>query len=467
MGIHEECGVFGIYSQEKRALQNEVYLGLFSLQHRGQEAAGIAVNEDRVIRCRKGLGLVHEVFGERELKELGKGQIAVGHVRYSTSGSNDALNAQPMVVKHIKGQLALCHNGNLTNSYELRKKLELNGCIFQTTSDTEVISYIITQRRLQAASIEDAVCEAMSELDGAYALVMMSPAKLIAARDPHGFRPLVMGMTQEGDYVFASETCGLDAAGAAYLRDIEPGEIVVVDKEGVRSIKKHCGQKKALCVFEYIYFARPDSKIEGASVHESRKRAGHYLAKRYPIDADIVAGVPDSGLDAALGYAEGSGIPFGVALIRNKYIGRTFIAPEEAGRGNQVMMKLNPVSSVVAGKRIVLIDDSIVRGTTSKRIVHMLRAAGAKEIHMRISSPMFLHPCYYGTDVDSDSGLIAREHSIEEICEMIGADSLAFLPVEDALQLVPEIPARDFCAACFDGNYPTEIPLVSEKERFE
>ena len=467
MGIHEECGVFGIYTADKRQLSKEVYAGLFSLQHRGQEAAGIAINEDRNIRYKKGLGLVHEVFGEGELEELGCGQIAVGHVRYSTSGSNAALNAQPMVVKHIKGQLALCHNGNLVNSYELRKQLELSGCIFQTTSDTEVISYIVTQKRLKTPSIEDAVCEAMKELEGAYALVLMSPAKLIAARDPHGFRPLVMGRKADGSYVFASETCALDAVCAKYERDVEPGEIVVIDIDGPRSIKTHCGQKKSLCVFEYIYFARPDSYIEGESVHEARKRAGGFLAKTHPVEADVVIGVPDSGLDAALGYAEESGISYGMGLVRNKYIGRTFIAPEETGRGGQVMLKLNPVATVVSGKRVVLIDDSIVRGTTSQRIVQMLKEAGAKEIHMRISAPPFLYPCYYGTDVDSDSSLIARSHTVPEICKLIGADSLGFLSVEDALRLAPAISGTDFCAACFDGRYPTNVPIETDKERFE
>lgn len=467
MGIHEECGVFGIYSEEKSFLASEVYLGLFALQHRGQEAAGIAVNEDRIIRYRKGLGLVHEVFGKEDLKELGQGQIAVGHVRYSTSGSNAPLNAQPMVVKHIKGQLALCHNGNLTNSSELRKKLELDGCIFQTTSDTEVISYIMIQKRLVTPSIEDAVCQTMEDLEGAYSLVMMSPSKLIAARDPHGFRPLVMGKKSDGSVVFASETCALDSVQAEYVRDVEPGEIIVVSKEGMRSIRTHCGKKKSLCVFEYIYFARPDSIVEGESVQETRKRAGRYLAKSFPADADIVIGVPDSGLDAALGYSEESGIPYGIGLIRNKYVGRTFIAPEEAGRGEQVQLKLNPVPSAVEGKSVVLIDDSIVRGTTSKEIVRMVREAGAKEIHMRISAPPFLFPCYYGTDVDSSSGLIAKSHTVEEICELIGADSLGFLSVEDALHLAPDIPPEDFCAACFDGDYPTSVPEETDKSRFE
>ncbi len=454
-GLHEECGVFGVYSEKKRDVAWDVYCGLFSLQHRGQEAAGIAVNEDRIIRYHKGLGLVHEVFYGDELKRLGQGRIAVGHVRYSTTGDGDVRNAQPMVVRHVKGQLAICHNGNLVNSKELRESLELNGCIFHTTSDTEVISYIITQKRLVTPSIEEAVSAAMDDIRGAYSLVMMSPSKLIACRDPLGFRPLCMGKTAEGDIVFSSETCGLDTIGAKFIRDIEPGEIVVVDENGIRSLTEHCNKKRpALCVFEYIYFARPDSVIEGMSVHESRKLAGRYLAASHPVDADIVVGVPDSGLDAALGYAEYSGIPYEMGLIRNKYIGRTFIAPEESGRGGQVDLKLNAASSVVAGKRVVLIDDSIVRGTTSERIVRMLKNAGAKEVHMRISSPPFLHPCYYGTDVDSDKGLIAKSHTVGEICELIGADSLGYLSMEDALRLVPGRAPDTFCAACFKGDYP-------------
>ena len=455
MAIKEECGVFGIYSGEKRDVAWDVYCGLFSLQHRGQEAAGIAINEDRNIRCYKGLGLVHEVFAENELKSLGKGEIAVGHVRYATTGDGDVKNAQPMVVKHVKGQLAVCHNGNLVNSEKLRRELELRGCIFHTTSDTEVIAYIITQKRLATGSIEDAVSAAMEELKGAYSLVMMSPAKLIACRDPWGFRPLCMGKTSDGSIVFSSESCGLDTIGADFIRDIKPGEIVVVDENGIRSIETHCNRMvPALCVFEYIYFARPDSVIEGMSVHESRKLAGMYLAKKYPVEADIVVGVPDSGLDAALGYSGESGIPYEMGLIRNKYIGRTFIAPEESGRGGQVDLKLNAASAVVRDKRVVLIDDSIVRGTTSARIVRMLKIAGAKEVHMRISSPPFLHPCYYGTDVDSDKGLIAKSHTVEEICDIIGADSLGYLSVDDALHLAPGRSPDTFCAACFKGDYP-------------
>ncbi len=464
--IHEECGVFGIWQETDSNLPHYVYHGLTALQHRGQEAAGIAINEDRVIRYHKGLGLVHEVFDENELAQLGKGNIAVGHVRYSTSGSNSVINAQPMVVKHVKGQLALCHNGNLTNSYELRRSLELSGCIFQTTSDTEVISYLITRNRLNTPSIEAAVGKTMDELKGAYSLVMMSPAKLLGCRDPHGLRPLCMGKTEDGAYVLASESCALDAVGAALIRELEPGEIVIIDKDGVRSIKDHCAKKPhSLCVFEYIYFARPDSTIEGVSVHEARRRAGAFLAEEHPCDADMVMGVPDSGLDAAMGYAEATGIPYGMGLVKNKYIGRTFIAPDQDSRDRLVRLKLNTIDSAIKGKRIVLIDDSIVRGTTSARIVKLIRQAGAKEVHMRISAPPFLFPCYYGTDVDSKNSLIANGHSIEDIAKMIDVDSLGFLSVENALRLAGD--KAEVCAACFNGAYPAGSPQVAEKERFE
>ncbi len=464
--IHEECGVFGIRRKENTDVAHSVYLGLTALQHRGQEAAGIAVNEDRVIRYHKGLGLVHEVFDKRTIEELGAGNIAVGHVRYSTSGGNSVINAQPMVVKHVKGQLALCHNGNLTNSFELRRELELSGCIFQTSSDTEVISYLITRHRLQSPSIEEAVEKTMDQLTGAYSLVMMSPTKLIAARDPHGLRPLCCGTLEDGSYVFASESCALDAVGAAHLRELDPGEIVVVDADGVRSIRTHCGKKEhKLCVFEYVYFARPDSTIEGASVHEARRRAGMFLAKEHPCDADVVIGVPDSGIDAALGYAEASGIPYGVGLVKNKYIGRTFIAPDQKSRSGLVRLKLNTIDSALKGKRIVLIDDSIVRGTTSAHIVKLIRQAGAKEVHMRVSAPPFLFPCYYGTDVDSKNSLIANGHTVEEIAKMIDVDSLGFLSVENVKNLAGRPEA--VCAACFNGLYPTPVSQFSDKERFE
>ncbi len=452
--LREECGVFGIWSPEKKHLAHVCAAGLTALQHRGQEAAGIAINEDRNIRYHKGPGLVSEVFPAPVLNELGEGQIGVGHVRYATTGGGSALNAQPMVVRHVKGQLALCHNGNLTNSTPLRRELELKGCIFQTTSDTEVISYIITQKRLQTPSIEKALEAAMGEIKGAYSLVLTSPTKLMACRDPLGMRPLVYGTTSDGSVVFASETCALDAVGASFVRDVKPGEIVVIDADGIRSIETHCGKAQPkLCVFEYIYFSRPDSVIEGVCVHDARVRAGHFLAESHPANADIVIGVPDSGLDAALGFAEKSGIPYGIGLIKNKYIGRTFIAPEQSLRESLVQQKMGAVPSVLKGKSVVLVDDSIVRGTTSARIVAMIRKAGAKEVHMRISSPTFLNPCYYGTDVDSTENLIAVHHSIDEICKMIGADSLGFLSVEDARRLAGSNP-DNFCAACFDGKYP-------------
>ena len=379
--IKEECGVFGIWSPEKKPLPYTVAIGLTALQHRGQEAAGMAVNEDRNIRYHKAPGLVSEVFPTSQLEELGSGQIAVGHVRYATTGGGSALNAQPMVVRHVKGQLALCHNGNLTNSTELRRELELKGCIFQTTSDTEVISYIITQKRLRNPSIETALEAAMQEIKGAYSLVLTSPTKLMACRDPLGMRPLVYGETPDGCVVFTSESCALDAVGARLIRDLKPGEIMVCDADGIRSIETHCNKADTkLCVFEYIYFSRPDSVIEGVCVHDARIKAGHFLAKSHPADADIVIGVPDSGLDAALGFAETSGIPYGIGRIKNKYIGRTFIAPEQSLRENLVQQKMGAVPSALNGKRVVLVDDSIVRGTTSERIVRMLRKAGAKEV---------------------------------------------------------------------------------------
>ena len=458
--MKEECGVFGIASPEKREIGRMVYYGLFALQHRGQEAAGIAVNEDREIRCRKGTGLVHEVFGEAELSGLGQGRMAVGHVRYGTTGERSPENAQPMLVRHVKGQLALCHNGNLVNSLPLRRALELEGCIFHTTSDTEVISYIVTRKRLSCPSIEAAVSEAMTVLRGAYSLVMMSPSKLIACRDPYGFRPLCYGITKDGCHVVASETCALDSVNAEYVRDIAPGEILVMemDRDGsisVRSMRVHVGQvRPALCIFEYIDFSRADSVLEGVSVHEARKRAGALLAEHCPAEADIVIGVPDSGLDAALGYAEASGIPYGVGFVRNRYIGRTFIAPGQTDREQLVRLKLNPVSSVIKGQRVVMIDDSIVRGTTSQRIAALLKGAGAAEIHLRISSPPFLHPCYYGTDVDSEENLIAASRTVQEMAVMLGVDSLGFLPPEEAHLLAAGRPAGSLCDACFTGRYP-------------
>ena len=425
MAIHEECGVFGIFGTKREKVANIAYYGLYALQHRGQESCGIVVNDDGVFSSYKDLGLVSEVFSKDTLSSLSKGNMAVGHVRYGTTGGTTRSNTQPMEVNHQRGKMAIAHNGNLSNSLELRDELELSGAIFNTTSDTETIAYVITRERLKVSSIEEAVSKAMNSLEGAYSLVLMSSTKLIAARDPHGFRPLCYGKMMDGRYVVASESCALSAVGAAFIRDVLPGEIVVFSKENVVSRKEHCNkEKRKTCIFEYIYFARPDSVIDTISVSLSRCKAGELLAESYPVDADVVIGVPDSGMEAALGYANASKIPYGIGLIKNKYIGRTFISPGQDERLDQVRIKLSPVKNVIEGKRVVLIDDSIVRGTTSKRIVKLLKDAGAKEIHMRISAPPFLHPCYYGTDIDSEENLIACHHNIREIEEILGLDSL-------------------------------------------
>lgn len=465
MSLHEECGVFGVIGPQPDDAANLAYYGLYALQHRGQESCGIVINDDGVFSSYKDLGLVSEVFSADTLSRLPKGSMAVGHVRYGTTGGTSRSNCQPIVVNHQKGKMALAHNGNLSNAAELRNALELSGAIFHTTSDTETIAYIVTRERLKTPSIEDALSAAMHVLDGAYSLVLMSPQKLICARDPYGFRPLCCGRLPDGMYAVASESCALKAIGAEFERDLEPGEILVFSQNGVVSRREHCGSKpKKLCVFEYIYFARPDSIIDGVSVHAARVRAGEILAKHHPAEADLVVGVPDSGLDAALGFSQASGIPYGIGLIKNKYIGRTFISPGQDSRLDQVKIKLSAVEHAVKGRRVVLIDDSIVRGTTSGRIVRLLREAGAAEVHMRISSPPFLHPCYYGTDIDSEEHLIACRHSVSETAKIIGADTLGYLPVS-------ELPALTggcgYCSACFDGDYPTPIPSDTRKDRFE
>lgn len=465
MDLHEECGVFGVISPVTADVAGIAYYGLYALQHRGQESCGIVVNDDGVFSSHKDLGLVSEVFTAENLSRLPKGNMAVGHVRYGTTGGNSRSNCQPIEVNHQKGRMALAHNGNLSNAAVLRNELELSGAIFHTTSDTETIAYIVTKERLRNPSIEDALSAAMNTLDGAYSLVLMSPQKLICARDPYGFRPLCYGRTQDGMYVAASESCALKAVGAEFVRDLEPGEILVFGPEGIVSRREHCGRKKKkLCIFEYIYFARPDSAIDKISVHGARIQAGRILARKHPVPADIVMGVPDSGLDAALGFSMESGIPYGIGLIKNKYIGRTFISPGQSERLDQVKIKLSAIEESVRGKRVVLIDDSIVRGTTSGRIVKLLREAGAKEIHMRISSPPFLHPCYYGTDIDSEENLIACHHSVSETAQMIGADSLGYLPVSELSSMIGD---SGYCSACFDGDYPTEIPTDTRKDRFE
>ena len=465
MSIHEECGVFGIFSPTPADVAGICYYGLYALQHRGQESCGIVVNDDGIFVSQKDLGLVSEVFTSESLSHLPKGKMAVGHVRYGTTGGTNRSNCQPIEVNHQKGHMALAHNGNLSNAAELRDKLELNGAIFHTTSDTETIAYIITQQRIKTASIEDALSAAMETLDGAYSLVLMSPQKLLCARDPYGFRPLCFGKMPDGTVIVASESCALKAVGADFIRDVEPGEILLFTNDGIISRKEHCGKRpKKLCVFEYIYFARPDSVIDGVSVQKSRIDAGRILAKAHPADADIVIGVPDSGLDAALGFSQQSGIPYGMGLIKNKYIGRTFISPGQSSRMDQVKIKLSAVEQCVNGKRVVLVDDSIVRGTTSGRIVKLLREAGAREIHMRISAPPFLNPCYYGTDIDSKEHLIACKHSINEIAKIIGSDSLGYFPVRELGALTS---GEGYCSACFDGNYPTAIPQDNYKNRFE
>lgn len=464
--IHEECGVFGIFSKTPDEVASDAYYALFALQHRGQESCGIAVNDDGIITLHKDSGLVGEVFTDRVIKSLGNGNMAIAHTRYGTTNQNGRENAQPMLVNHIKGPMAICHNGNLTNSTELRQQLELGGSIFHSKSDTEVISYLITKERLSSPSIENAVFNAMYKLSGAYSLIIMSPSKLIACRDPQGFRPLCMG-TRNGQTVFASETCALNTIGAKFVRDIEPGEIVVVDKYGERSIKGHCGNnKKSLCVFEYVYFARPDSVVEGQNIHDARMQAGRFLAMEHPVDADVVIGVPDSGISAAMGYSEVSKIPYGMGFLKNKYIGRSFIRPTQEARSKDVRIKLNVIKSTVAGKRVIMIDDSIVRGTTCARIVNLLRSAGAKEVHVRISAPPFKFPCYFGTDIDSKENLIANENSIDEINKIIGADSLGYLSNKNLLKVAPRC-KLDYCDACFTGNYPVEPPKSEGELKFE
>jgi amidophosphoribosyltransferase len=468
MAIHEECGVFGITGPVNAGIARDIYHGLYALQHRGQESCGIVVNDDGVFASHKDLGLVGEVFTESELSALPAGSMAIGHVRYGTTGGNTTSNIQPMVVSHQKGNLALAHNGNLANSLDLRDSLELSGAIFHSTSDTETICYMITRERLKTDSIEQAVLGAVKYLEGAYSLVMMSSTKLLAVRDPHGFRPLCYGKREDGSFVVASESCALDAVGATFVRDIEPGEMIVFQGnkpfEEPVSYKDNCGGKKSPCIFEYIYFARPDSVIDCIAVHETRVRAGRILAREFPVEADVVVGVPDSGLDAALGYSRESGIPYEIGLVKNKYVGRSFIAPSQDQRTDTVRIKLSPVRSVLEGKRVVLIDDSIVRGTTSKRIINILRDAGAKEIHLRISSPPFRHPCFYGVDIDSEDKLIANHHTPEEIAALTGADSIGFLPIESLKEMSG---LDDFCSACFDGDYPTRVPSDPRKDRFE
>lgn len=452
--LHEECGVFGAYNLKGEDIANWVYYGLFSLQHRGQESCGIAVSENRDIRYYKDMGLVSEVFTPENLDKL-HGDIAVGHVRYSTAGSSVRENAQPLVLNYVKGTLGMAHNGNLLNAVELREELSYTGAIFQTTIDSEVIAYLIARERLKVGTVEEAVKNAMLKIKGAYSLVVMSPRKLIGARDPFGFKPLCIGK-RDNTYFLSSETCALDTVGAEFVRDVLPGEVVTITSKGIESDTSLCQKNTARCIFEYIYFARPDSKIDGMGVYESRINAGRILAKTHPVDADLVVGVPESGNPAALGFSLESGIPYGNAFIKNNYVGRTFIKPKQAQRESSVKVKLNVLKEAVAGKRVVMIDDSIVRGTTSARIVSLLKNSGAKEVHVRISSPPFKHPCYFGTDIPSEDQLIATGKTVDEICKIIGADSLGYLEVDRLSEMI--CGGTGFCDACFTGNYPMDPP---------
>ncbi len=468
--LGEECGVFGMYDFDGGDVAGSIYYGLVSLQHRGQESCGIAVSDTQgpkgKVTSYKDMGLVNESFTPDILDTL-KGDIGVGHVRYSTAGSSTRENAQPLVLNYVKGTLALAHNGNLVNAPELRHELEYTGAIFQTTIDSEVIAYHIARERLVTKSVEEAVGKAMLKIKGAYSLVIMSPRKLIGARDPYGFKPLVIGR-RENCYVLASETCALDTIGATFIRDVEPGEIVTISPEyGIQSDKSMCLPKEqhARCIFEYIYFARPDSSIDGVSVYDARIAAGRFLAMDSPVDADMVVGVPESGNVAALGYALQSGIPYGQAFVKNSYIGRTFIKPKQKNRESSVQVKLNALRSAVKGKKIIMIDDSIVRGTTSDRIVRMLRDAGAKEVHMRVSSPPFLWPCYFGTDVPARDQLIAYNRNVEDICKIIGADSLAYLSIERLKEMVGG--ELGICEGCFTGKYPVDPPKYDIRGDFD
>ena len=463
-GMHEECGVFGVYSTETRDVAHTVYYGLYALQHRGQESAGIAVAYADKIQYYKGMGLVPEVFANGHLESLPEGDIAIGHVRYSTTGASLLVNAQPIVFTGKCGKMALAHNGNLTNTKQLREELIRDNAVFQTSIDSGVMALLIN--RYSDGDIVQGVIKACARFRGSFALVVMTADKLIAVRDPFGIRPLVLGKSLD-DTVVASETCAIDSIGGTVLRDVKPGEVVVIDAEGEHSYFLAKERRTASCIFEYVYFARPDSIIDGCSVYESRKEAGRILAKCCPVEADIVSGVPDSAVVAARGYSEVSGIPYVEALAKNRYVGRTFIQPDQNMRENSVSVKMNALRSNIRGKRLIIVDDSIVRGTTSRKIVRMLRDAGAKEVHMMICSPVVKHPCHLGIDMQTHSQLAGATRSVEEICAYIGADSLHYLTVEQ-LKETCKTAKLDFCTGCFDGNYPYPMDdYQADKHKFE
>lgn len=462
--IHDECGVFGIFGNDTTDIIDETYLALYALQHRGTLGAGIAINDNGNMSVVKGFGVVPEALPEKELSRLKKAKMALGHVRHTTASvANDRTSIQPLLMRYVNGQLSLALNGALTNYSELREHLHRGGAIFQSNSDIEVIAYIIAQERLETASIEEAVLNAMDKIKGAYSMVMMAPSRLIGVRDPRGFRPLCIGKLGE-NYIITSESCVFDSLGGEFVRDVEPGEMVVIDDEGVHSYKNNCGGKTSLCLFEFVYFARPDSVLDGMCVNIARQRAGIELAKEHPVEADMVCAVPDCGIDAAIGYSMQSGIQYGVGLVKNRFIGRAHNNRKKHAQYN-LRIKLNAMKSNVQGKRIVLIDDSIVKGETSKHIVSMLKKAGAKEVHLRISSPPFKYPCYFGTDIDSTDNLIAAHKSIDEMCAEIGADSLGFLSI-DGLHRIADECKIDFCDACFSGDYPIEASRQSHEDKY-
>ena len=461
--FREECGVVAIYSHPEA--ETLAYLGLHSLQHRGQESAGIVTSDGMSLHIHKAMGLVADIFTEKKLSRM-RGTLAIGHTRYSTTGDSALLNAQPIMVQSNKGMIALAHNGNLTNAGEIRARMEAQGSIFQTSSDTEVIVHLIAQSREH--TLAEAIADALRRVEGAFSLVMISPDRIFAARDPRGFRPLAMGRIpalpgqQQDTIVFASETCAFDLVGATYEREVKPGELVIVGPEGTSSSLYTPALPQSSCIFEHVYFSRPDSRVFGRPVQESREQLGRQLAIEAPADADLIVPVPDSGVTAAMGYAAESGIPLRFGLIRNHYVGRTFIEPQQSVRDFGVKLKLNPVRSLLEGKRIVLIDDSIVRGTTSRKIVRMVRSAGAKEVHMRISCPPTISPCFYGVDTPRKKELIAANNTIEEIRQYIGADSLAYLSLEGMKKACHDGEKTTYCTACYTGHYPTKLLDVEE-----
>lgn len=460
--IKEACGVIGIFNNDELNISKEMYYGLFALQHRGQESCGMAVSKNGTVTCYKDMGLVNEVFNDAKIAEL-QGQIGIGHCRYSTSGSSEAKNAQPLTMNFVKGTLSIAHNGNLANADEIRQKLmEEQGAIFHTNTDSEIFAYLIAKKEAETHLLEVAIRQATELVSGAYALIVMGSKKLVGIRDPYGLKPLCLGK-KGNSYIFASESCAVEAIGGTFIRDVEPGEIIVIDKDGYTSHKRETRPEKYRpCIFEYIYFARPDSVIDKQSIYESRFLAGRILAERYPVEADVVMPVPDSGIDAAIGYAEGSGIPYGVGLIKNRYIGRTFIQPDQVQREEAVRIKLNVLKHSVEGKRVVLVDDSMVRGTVSRGIIKMLKKAGAKEVHMRITAPPFVWPCFFGVDLPEKKQLAACNNTVEEIRQNLNADSLGFFKVEDLPRIIPHCCLDGYCDACFTGDYPVPVPLKDE-----